>query len=123
MLGQNIRLPIDMLYGAPPTNIIMDRTSYAQQLRKQIELVNHYARQNLKVAADTQKRTYDHKTSYSKYRLGQAVWVFDPTRPGSVSPKLVLKWRGPFIIMGSVLLFISSKKHLKRGRQPSTLTV
>ena len=69
MLGREITLPIDLMFGA-----IQFKSDYAFQLAEQIRVVHEYARENLKITPDTMKKRYDKNIHIHEYNKGDAVW-------------------------------------------------
>ena len=91
MLGREIELPIDLLYGPHSVkqgNLIGSEGSYLWNLTQTLCSIHNIARQKMKRASDRQKRQYDHKICARQYRVGDPVWVFNPTKTKGRSPKL-----------------------------------
>ncbi len=44
MLGQNLKLPVDLLYGRPEEERTEHLTSYARELQQKLERVHEFAR-------------------------------------------------------------------------------
>ena len=100
MFGREIELPIDLLIGRPPIDEsdYGDENDYAAELRFKLESAYEYARYNLKKSADRQKKNYDHRSDHDLLPVGQAVWLYTPTKKKGISPKLQKVWKGPFVI-------------------------
>ena len=104
MLGRNVELPIDFLLGVPPDaendNPERPATAYAQELQERLKLVHDYARQNIKIASETQKKNYDHRCDGRPlFERGEAVWLHNPQRKKGVCPKLSCTWEGPYLVI------------------------
>ena len=104
MLGRNVELPIDILLGVPPDaendNPERPATAYAQELQERLKLVHDYARQNIKIASETQKKNYDHRCDGRPlFERGEAVWLHNPQRKKGVCPKLSCTWEGPYLVI------------------------
>lgn len=81
MLGREITLPIDSIFGeVQHEKQTQFKSDYAFQLAEQIRSVHEYARENLKITADTMKRRYDKNINFHEYHVGDAVWLHDPTQ-------------------------------------------
>ncbi|CAG2215770.1 unnamed protein product [Mytilus edulis] len=72
MLGREIELPIDIIYGSHPQH---------EEFR------------------ENQKKQYDIKSYQHSYQKGNVVWLYTPTRVKNISPKLQRKWDGPYFIV------------------------
>ncbi|CAG2219638.1 unnamed protein product [Mytilus edulis] len=101
MFGREIELPIDLIYGPHPQteNITDCSNEYLEKLQSNIFRVHNLARDKMIASSDRQKRQYDHKINARKYSVGDAVWVFNPTKTKGKSPKLQCQWTGPFLII------------------------
>ncbi|CAG2257913.1 unnamed protein product [Mytilus edulis] len=71
---------------------------YLKDLRKGLWDIHDVAREKMKHASDRQKRQYDTRVHSRQYRVGDAVWIFNPLRRKGLSPKLQPYWMGPYII-------------------------
>ena len=101
MFGREIELPIDLIFGSYPDSIETDEKSendYLKDLRKGLWDIHDVAREKMKHASDRQKRQYDTRVHSRQYRVGDAVWIFNPLRRKGLSPKLQPHWIGPYII-------------------------
>ena len=100
MFGRNVELPIDIALGRPPEEPTTHSTEYVQELQQKLELVHEYARQNLSIASQKQKKYYDHRCDKRQlFEKGDAVWLHNPQRKKGVCPKLSLQWQGPFLVI------------------------
>ena len=76
MMGREIRLPIDLLFGNPPDELVQTlETEYIQDLQERLHLGHKWARVHLKRGAERQKKIYDIDASSYGYRRGQFVWL------------------------------------------------
>ena len=99
MLGREIHLPLDLLYGpSPEPQDIPDEAIYVQELREHLWEVHELARDQMIKASDRQKKQYDHKLYQNRYKAGDLVWLRSEKKVKGKSPKLQLKWDGPFSI-------------------------
>ena len=78
MLGRDLRLPVDLIYGCPEEK--QPATSYVETLQERMEHVHTFARQHMKLASDRMKRYYNIDTQESKLEVGDPVWLYNPQR-------------------------------------------
>ena len=97
MLGRDLRLPVDLIYGCPEEK--QPATFYVKTLQERMERVHTFAQQHMKLASDRMKRYYDIDTQESKLKVGDPVWLYNPQRRKGLSPKLQKPWQGPYVII------------------------
>ena len=97
MLGRDLRLPIDLMYGCPEEK--QHTTTYVETLQERLESIHAFARQHLKLASDRMKRYYDIDTTESKLKVRDAMWLYNPQRKKGLSPKLQKPWQGPYVVI------------------------
>ncbi len=97
MMGRELRLPVDLLYGRPEEED--RRTPYAEALQNRLDQVHEYARTRLQMSSDRMKRYYDAGTSKQSFEAGDPVWLFNPRRRKGLTPKLQRPWEGPYTIL------------------------
>ena len=62
MFGREIRLPVDLMFGAPESEKdLKDTSAYARSLQDKIRKVHSYAREHLAMESDRQKRKYNRR--------------------------------------------------------------
>ena len=89
MMGQEISLPIYLLFGNPPDeSYSMFETDYVQVLRERLHLGHEWARVDLKRGAEQQKKLYDIVETSHGYRRGQFVWLYTPVKKKGLCSKL-----------------------------------
>ena len=100
MLGRSINLPIDLMFGTPEPqrDYPSDQSDYVEKLRERIERTHTFARENMRLESERQKRNYDHRAQVRQFNRGDPVWLYDPTRKKGRSPKLQRPWKGPYIV-------------------------
>ncbi|PNF24989.1 hypothetical protein B7P43_G08361 [Cryptotermes secundus] len=79
VFGRELRLPCDLLFGAPPDKE-QPNTDYAADLVDNLHDIHNYARKNLKLASDRMKTRYDKLANSAGYDEGDRVWLYRPTR-------------------------------------------
>ena len=103
MLGHEVNLPVDILYGQPVTDEHFESESeYVETLKKKLEAAHEFARQQLQRSACRQKRYYDLKVYGNPYQRGDFVWLYLPRRKVGLSPKLQTFWEGPYLIVQKI---------------------
>ena len=101
MLGREIELPVDLLFGPNPNSKSYEENkegNYLEDLTATLWDVHAIARDKMRDASDRQKKQYDHKIFARQYSVGDAVWVFNPSKTKGRSPKLQCHWLGPYRI-------------------------
>ncbi len=102
VLGRNVEVPIDIILGQPPVQNQTDirPTDYVTDLQERLDLVHKYARTNLNIASQKQKRYYDHRCDKRPlFQRGDPVWLHNPQRKKGICPKLSCQWEGPFLVI------------------------
>ena len=116
MLGREVSLPIDLvtecerIEGDPGLD-------FAENLRRNMQTAHQRAQDCLGKSAQRQKRNYDRRAVYRGFREGQFVWLFNPARKKGVSPKLMLRWEGPWLVVGR-LSDVTFRIQLRPGSKP-----
>jgi hypothetical protein len=100
VFGRELRLPCDLLFGAPPDKE-SSATDYAAELGR-LHDIHHYTRQHLKLASDRMKVRYDRLANSAGFKEGDRVWLYRPTRTRGKSPKLQSSWEGPYKVINRI---------------------
>jgi hypothetical protein len=98
VFGRELRLPCDLLFGAPPEKE-QSTTDYVADLVERLHDTHHYARRHLRVASDRIKVRYDRLANSAGFQEGDIVWLYLPTRTRGRSPKLLSAWEGPYKVV------------------------
>ena len=98
-LGQDLRLPLDLLRGNPPSSKKEERIDFIFRLRQRLDLMHRFARERLSISSKNAKFWYDQRTRQVNFEPGQKVWFFDPRRVPGRAPKLQSSWDGPWKIV------------------------
>lgn len=99
-LGRELRLPLDLLRGRPPSS--EDDCSgrgYFWNLKKKINFIHNLASRQMEVKSQKTKTLYDRKVRQISFDPGQKVWLFNPHRKIGRAPKLQNNWEGPYEIV------------------------
>lgn len=103
LLGREITLPIDLIFSeVQHEKQTQFKSDYAFHLAEQIRSVHEYARENLKITAETMKRRYDKNINFHEYHMGDAVWLHDTTKKKGLSRNLRNHWIGQFLIVKKI---------------------
>jgi hypothetical protein len=98
VFGRELRLPCDLLFGAPPDKEHSTK-DYVADLVERLHDTHHYARRHLREARDRKKARYDRLANSTGYQEGDRVWLYRPTRTRGRSPKLQSAWEGPYKVI------------------------
>ena len=98
LFGRELRLPCDLLFGAPPDKA-EPINEYAANLVEKLHDTHRFGRQHMKVASDRMKARYDQLANSAGFQEGDRVWLYRPTRTKGKSPKLQRSWEGPYNII------------------------
>lgn len=100
MLGRDLKLPIDLIYGRPEEEPAQTATNYAASMQEKVELVHKFAREHIKMMSDKMKQRHDLNVANEGQQLqqGDAVWFHNPQRKNGLTPKLQRPWQGPYVI-------------------------
>ena len=103
MMGHEVNLPVDILYGRPVTDEHFEsKSEYVETLKKKLEAAHEFARQQLQRSACRQKKYYDLKVYDNPYQRGDFVWHYLPQCKVGLSPKLQTFWEGPYLIVQKI---------------------
>ena len=102
--GREARLPVDLCFDPPPDHDQPAATygEYAAQLQKRLDTSFQVARKKLQLSQKRQADEYDRKSWGTPYNQGDRVWLFNPSTPRGLSPKLTSHWTGPYIVKQNI---------------------
>ena len=98
MMGRELKLPIDLIFGRPEEEPPQTVTDYANMLHERLERVHHFAHDQLQLMSNKMKQRYDPLLECQPFQAGDAVWLHNPLRKKGLSPKLQRPWQGPYIV-------------------------
>ena len=118
MCGRELRLPIDVTTGCPPTDAVSSPTlpQFVCEMRQNLASVHQHVRENLKIAAGAMKLRHDAKASQEVLSPGDKVWLYNPKRKKGMCPKLSSDWEGPFTIINRLSDVIYRIKGERRSK-------
>ena len=99
MFGRELTLPVDMTLGRPIRDDRLCATEHAYHLEQKLLDIHDFARKHLDISSESMKRKYDIKTYKIPYKVGDAVWYYNPKRKVGFNPKLQRPWKGPMIVV------------------------
>ena len=106
MLGRRTQLPIDLMLGRNYTKEEEEAfhllPTFVQEMQERIDNVHQFARANIRMVSERQKKHYDRKVAVKPYKRSDAVWLHNPTRKKGLSPKLQRPWEGPYTILDRI---------------------
>ena len=98
MLGRELKMPIDLLFGKPENEPPQTATNYASTMQERLERVHEFARGHMQLMLNRMKQRYDPLLEHQPLEAGEAVWLHNPQRKKGLTPKLQCPWQGPYII-------------------------
>ena len=98
MYLRELRLPIDLMFQGPPGEAFHCHTEFVDNLRNVMTSAYRLVRRNLKKSAVRQKFHYDVGVKKRNLAVGSFVWLFNPAKTKGRSPKLSIKWMGPYLV-------------------------
>ncbi len=98
MLGREVSIPVDLATGCPETEVETN-TDFAEELRSNLQSAHQRARECLGKRAQRQKRNYDRRATEKGLKEGGFAWLHNPARKKQMSPKLQLRWEGPWLVV------------------------
>ncbi|KAK3097999.1 hypothetical protein FSP39_015198 [Pinctada imbricata] len=113
MLGREVHLPEEVMFGLHQISNAEDMAGYIERLRSSLGKCWEIARENLKMSSKNQKKLHDLRKFEHKLEVGDLVYIKDDTKKVGKSPKLQPLWKGPAIVakrLGPVLYEVQDKK-------------
>ena len=98
MLGREVSIPVDLVTRCQEPQDETN-TDFAEALRTNMQEAHDRARECLGKSARRQKRNYDRHAREKGLTEGQLVWLYNPAKKKNLSPKLQLRWEGPWIVV------------------------
>ena len=97
IFGEPARLPVDLVWGAPPTLEDVDEQTFVGDLRRQLHSIQEYARVNLEASIQTSKDFVDKGQFGKPHQVGDLVWLLKGEF-SSGSRKFQRKYEGVFVV-------------------------
>ena len=99
MTGREISLPLDVMLETLNPEEKKTVPEYVQSLQTRLQGCFGQVREKLKQAGERQKRYYNLSAHGDRYKPGDLVYLREKTRKKQVSPKLMPKWKGPYLVV------------------------
>ena len=116
MMGHELRLPVDLIFGRPLDGNTEMGTDYGKILSDSLERAHQFARNQLFKSGHKMKVRYDVDASNSQFEKGDNVWLYTPQKKKGLSPKLQRYWKGPYSVVkriNDLVYKIQSGPHTK----------
>jgi len=95
-LGRELKLPMDLIYGSPPTREVNSSVGdYVSKLKTKLNEIHNEVRNRINMKTSKTKMLYDRKARLVDYEPSQKVWFHNPRKIGR-APKLQSNWEGPY---------------------------
>ena len=98
MLGRETSTPLDISFEMPLSIKRQPANNWVWELKKRLEFVHTFVRQNTGLSIYRQKQYHDRKTSHEKLAVNDKVYVLFPVKQVGQSSKFCSFWRGPYQI-------------------------
>ena len=105
MLGREVRLPAEIMFGSGTNHVGEEITSYGDyvdKLRERMQKAHELTRQHLNKVAERQKKDHDFKINVNHYKPGSLVWYRSDKNQLHITPKLRCAYEGPFLVLKKV---------------------
>ena len=96
--GKEMLTPIETAINPNITEVSPNYRETLKLFIDNIKIARQVAAENLQRHQEYNKMYYDQNAEPLKYKLGDLVWLWDPTTPVGYSKKLKARWVGPYRI-------------------------
>jgi len=113
MIGREVVLPLDVMMGVIPEEEKRGVPQYVQEVQRRLTTCFTEVRNHLKAYGERQRKYYNLSTNEKSFKPGDLVYLREKTRKIQVSPKLMPKWRGPYMVVkafGTVFEILTGPK-------------
>ncbi|XP_058807546.1 uncharacterized protein LOC131673522 [Phymastichus coffea] len=86
--GFDLRLPLDLMRGSPPTDDLFIPGTYIHKLKTTLNKIHHFARLNIGIYSQKTKKTYNRTARKVDFQDDQKVWFYNPRCIKGKTPKL-----------------------------------
>ena len=101
LFGQELRLPVDIVFGFPEVRTPVSPVEYVVNLDRSLRAVHTAARSFDSSAHRVQKEWYDKQAHGSAFPDGSYVWLLDTAIPKGSSKAFHWPWKGPYKVLSS----------------------
>ena len=88
MLGRELKMPIDLMFGRPENEPPQTATNYASTLQERLERVHEFARGH--IMSNRMKQRYDPLLEHQPLEAGEAVWLHNPQRKKGLNSNVAM---------------------------------
>jgi hypothetical protein len=100
IFGRENRMPLDLVLGLPePENPARDYDDFVSDVQEKMRAAYNIVRDELKQAANRNKRYYDMSVRPTKFQAGDWVYYYNPRRYTGKSEKWSRKYIGPMLVL------------------------
>ncbi len=102
MLGREVRLPAEVMFGSQTTlsgEVVSSYGEYVEHLKERMQQAHQLARQHIQCAGKRQKQDYDAKQFFYQYDPGDLVWCLSDLTQLDITPKLRKPYEGPYLVV------------------------
>ena len=96
--AKEMTTPIETQINPDLTEVAPNYRDTLKSFIDNVRVARQIAHENILRNQQHMKQYYDRKATPPKYKLGDMVWLHDPTTPVGFSRKLKPRWRGPYRI-------------------------
>lgn len=99
MLGREVRLPAEIMFGSGTSHVGEEVSSYGEyvkNLKINMQTAHEIARKHLQKAAHKQAELYDSKLAFHQYKPRDLVWYLSEMNQLHIAPKLRVAYEGPY---------------------------
>jgi hypothetical protein len=123
MLGRELPMPSYLLLPPPEPYKEKHPGEYVKLLQQKLQEVHQVAREKLEGGHVKQKKQYDKSAHLRKWKEGQAVWLYNPTKTVGKSPKLTIFWEAQPYVITKVISDVIMKIQREKGSKPRVVHV
>ena len=100
LFGREAATPIDLIF--PITGEKYGPIPYINEMRERVRMAFKYVRENLKLAVERSRRTYNHRLQGKPLEEGDLVWLYTPKVTPGECKKLTCYYSGPWEVLKKV---------------------
>ena len=116
MFGRQVRMPIDVMYGIPTTQI-STAPQYVADLHSSLNAAYEHVRERMGCKLERQKELYNKKAHGQPFEPGDLVWLHSSAVPRGQSRKLHRPWTGPYRIASKLSDAVYRIQHSQTRRK------
>ena len=95
---KDMTTPIETVINSNITEVSPNYRDTLESFINNVKVARQVAHEKIVWNQQQMKKYYDRNSAPPKYKLGDIVWLHDPTTPVDFSRKLKPRWRGPYRI-------------------------